>query len=70
MSMVPVAFSVMASFMSAIAILGGSGESYTYGIHYAVINITYGIFTPIAVYVYMPVFFRLQATSVYEVGFN
>lgn len=67
MSITPVAFSLMASFMSAITLLGVSGENYTYGFQFIVINLAYGLFTPIAAYLYLPVFFRLQTTSVYEV---
>lgn len=62
----PVAFSLMASFMSAITLLGVSSENYTYGIQFIVINISYPIFTAIAAYLYLPVFFQLQATSAYE----
>ena len=67
MSIIPVAFSLMASFMSAITLLGVSSENYTFGIQFIVINISYGIFTPVAAYLYLPVFFKLQATSAYEV---
>lgn len=67
MSITPVAFSLMASFMSAITLLGVSSENYTYGAQFIVINISYGIFTPVAAYLYLPVFFKLQATSAYEV---
>lgn len=63
----PVAFSLMASFMSAITLLGVSSENYTYGVQFIVINISYGLFTPVAAYLYLPVFFQLQATSAYEV---
>lgn len=67
MSILPVSFSLMASFMSAITLLGVSSENYTYGIQFVIINLSYGIFTPVAAYLYLPVFFRLQATSAYEV---
>ncbi|ENN73470.1 hypothetical protein HUJ04_004297 [Dendroctonus ponderosae] len=66
MSIAPVAFSLMASFMSAITLLGVSSENYTYGFQFIIINISYGIFTPIAAYLYLPIFFKLQATSAYE----
>lgn len=66
MPVMPVAFSLMASFMSSITLLGVSSENYTFGLQFIVINISYGIFTPIAAYLYLPVFFRLQATSAYE----
>lgn len=70
MSIAPVAFSLMASFMSAITLLGVSSENYTYGVQFIVINISYGIFTVVAAYWYLPVFFKLQATSAYEVKQN
>uniref|UniRef100_A0A1Y1K5Y0 Sodium-dependent multivitamin transporter n=1 Tax=Photinus pyralis TaxID=7054 RepID=A0A1Y1K5Y0_PHOPY len=66
MSVTPVAFSLMASFMSAITLLGVSSENYSYGIQFIVINFAYGIFTPIATNMYIPVFYQLQATSAYE----
>lgn len=69
MSVLPVAFSLMASFMSAITILGVSSENYSFGLQFIVINISYGIFTPVAAYLYLPVFFKLQATSTYEVKY-
>ncbi|KOB69820.1 Uncharacterized protein OBRU01_16290 [Operophtera brumata] len=62
----PVAVSLMASFMSAISLLGISAENYYYGIQFIVINISYGIATPIASRLYLPVFFGLQKTSTYE----
>ncbi|XP_045595048.2 putative sodium-dependent multivitamin transporter [Procambarus clarkii] len=66
MPVIPVAFSLMASFMSAITILGVSKENYMFGTQFVVINISYIISTPIVCYLYLPVFFRLQNTSVYE----
>lgn len=67
MGIVPVAFSLMASFMSAVTLLGVSAEIYNFGTMFVVINLAYGIFTPVAAYLYLPVFFNLGATSVYEV---
>ncbi|XP_031345438.1 putative sodium-dependent multivitamin transporter [Photinus pyralis] len=66
MHVVPVAFSLMASLLSAVAILGAASESYTYGIQQAVFNFAIFLFAPVLSYIYMPVFFRLQVTSVYE----
>lgn len=68
MSAIPVAFSLMASFMSAITILGVSKENYSFGTQFVVVNVAYILSTPIVCYLYLPVFFRLQNTSVYEVG--
>ncbi|CAG4992572.1 unnamed protein product [Parnassius apollo] len=66
MSIFPVAVSLMASFMSAITLLGVSSENYYYGMQFVVINISYGLATPIASRLYLPVFFGLQKTSAYE----
>ncbi|KAI5638659.1 sodium:solute symporter family domain-containing protein [Phthorimaea operculella] len=66
MSILPVAVSLMASFMSAVTLLGVSSEIYYYGLQFVVINISYGIATPIATELYLPVFFNLQRTSTYE----
>lgn len=66
MSAIPVAFSLMASFISAITILGVSSEVYTYGTQFLLINIAHILGTPIVCYVYLPVFYKLRVVSVYE----
>ncbi|KAG8179664.1 hypothetical protein JTE90_017803 [Oedothorax gibbosus] len=63
---IPVAFSLMASFMSAITILGVASENYMYGTQFVIINIAYIIGTPIAAFIFLPVFFQMQATSAFE----
>eukprot|EP00092_Neocalanus_flemingeri_P018992 GFUD01020577.1.p1 GENE.GFUD01020577.1~~GFUD01020577.1.p1 ORF type:complete len:565 (-),score=132.36 GFUD01020577.1:115-1809(-) len=65
-AIIPVAFSLMASFMSAITLLGVSQENYTYGTQFVMINLSYVISTPIAAYVFLPVFYGLQSASVYR----
>jgi len=65
-SVVPVAFSLMASFMSAITLLGVSQENYTYGTQFVTINLAYVISTPVATHIFLPVFYKLQAVSVYQ----
>lgn len=67
-SIYPVSFSLMASFMSAITLLGLSTEIYAYGTLFVIINLSYGIATAISAYLYLPVFYKLQATSAYEVN--
>lgn len=67
MAVGPVAVSLMVSFMSAVTLLGVSSENYTYGVQFVVINVSYILGTAIAAHLYLPVFFRLQATSAYEV---
>ncbi|XP_005187990.2 putative sodium-dependent multivitamin transporter [Musca domestica] len=66
MSVVPVAFSLMASFMSAVTLLGVSAENYQYGTQFVIINLSYVVGTPVAVYLILPVFYRLKTASVYE----
>ncbi|CAG5074094.1 Similar to CG32669: Putative sodium-dependent multivitamin transporter (Drosophila melanogaster), partial [Cotesia congregata] len=67
-SMGPISISIclMVSFMSAITLLGVSAENYTYGAIFVIINFSYLIGTPIVCYGYLPVFYKLQATSTYE----
>ena len=67
MSCIPVGFSLMASFMSSITLLGVSSENYIYGTQFVVINVAYIIGTPLAAYFYLPVFYKLQNASVYQV---
>lgn len=69
-SIYPVSFSLMASFMSAITLLGLSTEIYTFGTLFVVINLSYGVATAISAFYYLPVFYKLQATSAYEVNIN
>ncbi|XP_047361568.1 putative sodium-dependent multivitamin transporter isoform X1 [Vespa velutina] len=66
MSVIPVAIGLMASYLSAVSLLGVSSEIYVYGSQYMVINISYGIATAFVVYFYLPVFFKLNATSAFE----
>ncbi|KAL4148785.1 hypothetical protein QTP88_002943 [Uroleucon formosanum] len=63
---VPVAFSLMASFMSAITLFGVSAENYYHGTQFVAINLSYVLGTPIIAYIFLPVFFKLGNLSVYE----
>jgi sodium-coupled monocarboxylate transporter 8/12 len=53
--------------MSSITLLGVSNENYQFGTQFIVINLSYGIATPIAAYVFLPVFYKMQNASAYEV---
>ncbi|GIY73374.1 putative sodium-dependent multivitamin transporter [Caerostris extrusa] len=66
MPIIPVAFSLMASFMSAITILGLAAENYMNGTQFVIINIAYIVGTPIAAFIFLPVFYQMQATSAFE----
>lgn len=68
MRVIPVAIGLMVSYLSAVSLLGVSSENYVYGTQYAVINVSYGLATPFAAYFYLPVFYRLNATSAFEVS--
>lgn len=66
----PVAFSLMASFVSAIMMFGLSAEIFSRGTQFSIVFISYIIATPIIGYVYLPVFFKLGNLSLYEVNNN
>ncbi|XP_063602363.1 sodium-coupled monocarboxylate transporter 1-like [Penaeus indicus] len=66
MTTFPVAMSLIASFMSAITLLGTPAEVYQYGFLYWLIGWSYILVMPSAAYLYFPVFHKLQVTSAYE----
>lgn len=66
MGAIPVALSLLASFMSAITLLGTPAEIYNFGTVYIWIALGYCITIPVAAHVYMPIFCRLNITSSYE----
>lgn len=66
--MFPVSLSILASFLSAITILGTATEMYRFGTQYMLIILSYFIVIPSAAYLYMPVFYRLELTSAHEVS--
>ena len=68
MSSIPVAVSVLASFVSSIAILGSPAEVYTYGFQYWIQSFTTFISIPLMAYVFLPIYYNLRLTSSYEVG--
>lgn len=67
-SILPVAFSLMASFVSAIYMYGLSAEVYSRGTQFSIIFISYALATPVIGYVFLPVFFKLGNLSLYEVN--
>lgn len=67
MSAIPVAISVLASFISSIAVLGTPDEVYTYGFTYFLLVLSPLITIPLVAYVYLPVYYNLKLTSTYEV---
>lgn len=66
MSALPLAFSLMSSFMSAITLLGVSAENYSYGTMFTIHNVAFGLCTPIIAYLFVPVYFKVGVNSVYQ----
>ncbi|XP_069946558.1 sodium-coupled monocarboxylate transporter 1-like isoform X2 [Cherax quadricarinatus] len=67
LSCFPVSMSLLASYISAILVLGGPSEAYYHGVQWWVICA--GQFAlPLSAVVFMPFFYELKLTSVYEGG--
>ncbi|CAL1266316.1 unnamed protein product [Larinioides sclopetarius] len=66
MPILPVAFSIMASYLSAITVIGTPAEVYIFGIHLVYTCISYPIGVVIASYVCLPVFFKSGECTAYE----
>lgn len=66
MSTLPVSISLLSSFISAISILGNSGETYAHGMQLSMLLV--GALTGItgAAHLFLPVFYPLKMTSVNE----
>uniref|UniRef100_A0A8D3BYU5 Solute carrier family 5 member 6 n=1 Tax=Scophthalmus maximus TaxID=52904 RepID=A0A8D3BYU5_SCOMX len=66
MRCLPVSLSLIASFQSAVAIIGVPAEIYAHGTQYWFIGCAYllGLFIP--AHVFIPVFYRLRVTSAYQ----
>ncbi|CAL8085533.1 unnamed protein product [Calicophoron daubneyi] len=66
LSLLPVLASLMASFLSAVALMGTTSEIYLYGIQFVFLIFGYLIAFPVAAEVYMPVFYKLKLNSAHE----
>ncbi|RMB94054.1 hypothetical protein DUI87_29507 [Hirundo rustica rustica] len=66
MGCLPVALSLLASFQSAVAILGVPAEIFRYGTEYWFLGCSYFLGLLIPAHVFIPVFYRLRITSTYE----
>ncbi|KAL8566592.1 hypothetical protein ACOMHN_054814 [Nucella lapillus] len=66
MQLLPVMLSLLASFMSAITLLGTPVEMYQYTTIYFYIGIGYLLVTAGAAHIYVPIFYHLHITSAYE----
>lgn len=67
MSCLPVSLSLLATFQSAVAILGAPSEVYTFGTQYWFLGVSYFLGLLIPAHVFIPIFYRLRLSSTYEV---
>lgn len=67
MRCLPLSLSLMASFQSAVAIVGTPAEIYTNGTQYWFIGCAYILGLLIPAHIFIPVFYRLHLTSAYQV---
>lgn len=67
MTAVPVAMSLTASFMSGITVIGTPAEAYRYGTAFWLFAFSYTIMSIITAEIFVPLFYRLSITSIYEV---
>ena len=70
MNFIPVSMSLLASFMSAITLLGTPAEMYNFGTVYWWIGISYAGAVGMAAHIYVPIFYNLGLTSCYEVSLH
>ncbi|EPQ13092.1 Sodium-dependent multivitamin transporter [Myotis brandtii] len=66
MGCLPVALSLLATFQSAVAILGVPSEIYQFGTQYWFLGCSYFLGLLIPAHIFIPVFYRLHLTSAYE----
>ncbi|XP_077983129.1 sodium-coupled monocarboxylate transporter 1-like [Glandiceps talaboti] len=66
MTAVPVAMSLVASFISAITVIGTTAEVYLLGTMVSVYAINYAVSLLLTAHWYMPIFYRLKLTSANE----
>ncbi|KAG7268287.1 hypothetical protein CRUP_036735 [Coryphaenoides rupestris] len=66
MHAVPVAMSLTASFMSGITVIGTPAESYRFGTAFWLFGLSYIIMATVTAELFVPFFYRLGVTSIYE----
>lgn len=66
MGPIPVALSILASYMSAITYLGTPAEAYVVGPEFWMISLNCIIVGVVITRTFIPIFYRLQLTSIYE----
>lgn len=68
MSCFPVSLSLLATFQSAVAILGAPSEVYSHGTQYWFLGCSYFLGLLIPAHIFIPVFYRLRLSSAYQVS--
>ncbi|XP_048046414.1 solute carrier family 5 member 6 isoform X2 [Megalobrama amblycephala] len=66
MKCLPLSLSLMATFQSAVAVIGTPAEVYANGTQYWFIGCSYILGLLIPAHIFIPVFYRLHLTSVYQ----
>ncbi|VVC39884.1 Sodium/solute symporter [Cinara cedri] len=66
MTVFPITMSLIASHISGITLLGIPSDVYTNGTQFLIIGVINVFIIAIIIYIYLPVFYELQLTSVYE----
>ncbi|GBM68194.1 Sodium-coupled monocarboxylate transporter 1 [Araneus ventricosus] len=64
--MLPVIMSISVSFASGILMVGVPAEVYRYGSQYTMIGFSVAIGMLISTYIFLPVYFQCNVTSIYE----
>uniref|UniRef100_A0A1B6DA93 Sodium-dependent multivitamin transporter n=1 Tax=Clastoptera arizonana TaxID=38151 RepID=A0A1B6DA93_9HEMI len=68
MNIFPVIMSLISSHVSGITLIGVPSETYMFGTQYYAVIFVNIIVTLLIVYIFIPVFYKLQLNSVYEVS--
>merc|ERR1719300_1313095 len=66
MGTLPMTMSLIASFMSAITLLGTPSELYRFGTQYVLLVLSYPLVMGSAAHFYLPVFWKLKVSTSYE----
>ena len=67
MHWLPISISFMATFLSAIALMGMPAEVYTFGAQYMVSFLSFVVIALSSALLYAPIFYKTQVTSANEV---
>ena len=67
MHWLPLSISLMASFMSAVGLMGIPAETYTFGIQFLITYLSFVAIILLSSWIYAPIFYRSQVTSANEV---